>query len=129
MNIQPQGCPYLLQTIVDYSYGCDVIAISISPVGWSDHRMTVCIEHGSSVLGTSDFVCSLSVTDGESLSHCHVWLLHSFTFWERGGNFMVAFQDKLAPMRGPPRLLLNVVANVWQFLEQFLLHPPSYSPL
>jgi len=31
-------------TIVDYSYGCNVspVAVSISPCGWSDHRMTVC---------------------------------------------------------------------------------------
>jgi hypothetical protein len=31
-------------TIVDYSYGRNVIAegVSISPAGWSDHRMTVC---------------------------------------------------------------------------------------
>ena len=31
-------------TIVDYSYGCNIspITMSISPAGWSDHRMTVC---------------------------------------------------------------------------------------
>jgi hypothetical protein len=31
-------------TIVDYSYGRNIlaVAVSISPAGWSDHRMTVC---------------------------------------------------------------------------------------
>lgn len=31
-------------TIVDYSYGCNAspLTLSISPVGWSDHRLTVC---------------------------------------------------------------------------------------